>query len=123
MLLRARPLQKLARTQLFVVTVESRAAQVGPGVMASLTAAGFAAQILEIPDGESASRNWLQSRLSEELARLGADRESVVVALGGGVVGDVGGLVASLYMRGVELVQIRRRCWRKSMRPSAVGPA
>jgi 3-dehydroquinate synthase len=37
---------------------------------------------------------------------MGADREAVVIAFGGGVVGDVGGLLASLYMRGVDLVQI-----------------
>jgi 3-dehydroquinate synthase len=40
------------------------------------------------------------------LSRLGADRNSVVIAFGGGVVGDVTGLVASLYMRGVDLIQI-----------------
>jgi len=40
------------------------------------------------------------------LSRLGADRNSVVLAFGGGVVGDVTGLVASLYMRGVDLIQI-----------------
>ena len=41
-----------------------------------------------------------------ELARLGADRKAVIIALGGGIAGDVGGLLASLYMRGIELVQI-----------------
>ena len=40
------------------------------------------------------------------MSRLGADRNSVIVAFGGGVVGDVTGLLASLYMRGVDLVQI-----------------
>src|SRR5207248_9539034 len=44
--------------------------------------------------------------LSEKLSRMGADREAVVIAFGGGVVGDVVGLLASLYMRGVDLVQI-----------------
>ena len=44
--------------------------------------------------------------LAEKLARLGADRKAVVIGLGGGVVGDVSGLVASLYMRGVEFVQV-----------------
>jgi len=40
------------------------------------------------------------------LMRLGADRNAVIVAFGGGVVGDVAGLLASLYMRGVDVVQI-----------------
>jgi len=45
-------------------------------------------------------------RLAEKLMRLGADRNAVIVAFGGGVVGDVAGLLASLYMRGVDVVQI-----------------
>ena len=45
-------------------------------------------------------------KLAEQLSRLGADRNSAVIAFGGGVVGDVTGLLASLYMRGLEVVQI-----------------
>ena len=44
--------------------------------------------------------------IAKRLARLGADRKAVLIALGGGVVGDVTGLLASLYMRGIELVQV-----------------
>jgi 3-dehydroquinate synthase len=44
--------------------------------------------------------------LAEKLPRLGADRDAVIVAFGGGVVGDVAGLLASLYMRGVDFVQV-----------------
>jgi 3-dehydroquinate synthase len=40
------------------------------------------------------------------LTQLGADRDAVIVAFGGGVVGDVAGLLASLYMRGVDVVQV-----------------
>jgi 3-dehydroquinate synthase len=61
---------------------------------------------VEMRDGEVNKRLASVEDLAEKLARLGADRNSVLVALGGGVVGDVTGLLASLYMRGVELVQI-----------------
>ena len=44
--------------------------------------------------------------LAEKLTRLGADRSCRAVAFGGGVVGDVAGLLASLYMRGVDVVQV-----------------
>ena len=44
--------------------------------------------------------------MAERLSRLGADRKAVLIALGGGVTGDVTGLLASLYMRGIDLVQI-----------------
>src|SRR2546422_3291017 len=74
--------------------------------MASLTAAGFAAKLLEMKDGEPYKKLATVEELSEKLSRMGADREAVVIAFGGGVVGDVGGLLASLYMRGVDLVQI-----------------
>ena len=59
-----------------------------------------------MPDGEPTKRLATVEALADKLARLGADRKAVILALGGGVVGDVTGLVASLYMRGVELVQI-----------------
>ena len=78
----------------------------GKKLMASLAAAGFTAKILEMPNGERHKRLATVEKLAEQLSRLGADRNSVIVAFGGGVVGDVAGLLASLYMRGVDLVQI-----------------
>jgi 3-dehydroquinate synthase len=59
-----------------------------------------------MPDGERHKRLATVESLAEEMSALGADRNSVVVAFGGGVVGDVSGLLASLYMRGVALVQV-----------------
>src|SRR5712692_1682620 len=97
---------KASGKRLFVVTVASVRRRWGKKVMASLAASGFAAQILEMPDGERHKKLATVEKLSEQLSRLGADRNSVIIAFGGGVVGDVTGLVASLYMRGVDLVQI-----------------
>jgi 3-dehydroquinate synthase len=62
--------------------------------------------VLLMPDGEPAKKLATVEALAEKLARLGADRKTVIIALGGGVVGDVGGLLASVYMRGVEFVQV-----------------
>jgi len=72
----------------------------------SLEQAGFAAQMLEMPDGERAKRLGTLERLAERLVKLGADRGSACIALGGGVVGDVTGFLASVYMRGIDVVQI-----------------
>ena len=92
--------------RLFVVTVPPVRRKWGKKLMASLAAAGFAAKIVEMPDGERHKRLASVEKLAEQLSRLGADRNSAIIAFGGGVVGDVTGLVASLYMRGVDLVQI-----------------
>jgi 3-dehydroquinate synthase len=92
--------------QLFVVTVPPVRRKWGRKLMASLSAAGFAAKIVEMPNGERHKKLATVEKLAEQLTRLGTDRNSVIVAFGGGVVGDVTGLLASLYMRGVDLIQI-----------------
>jgi 3-dehydroquinate synthase len=92
--------------RLFVVTVPPVHRKWGKKLMASLAASGFTAKILEMPNGERHKKLATVEKLCEQLSRLGADRNSVIIAFGGGVVGDVTGLVASLYMRGVDLVQI-----------------
>src|SRR6202158_1724460 len=92
--------------RLFVVTVPPVRRKWGKKLLSSLAAAGFTTKIVEMPNGERHKKLATVEKLSEQLSRLGADRNSVIIAFGGGVVGDVTGLVASLYMRGVELVQI-----------------
>ncbi|HMH01155.1 MAG TPA: 3-dehydroquinate synthase [Terriglobales bacterium] len=91
---------------LFVVSVAPVRRRWGKKLMASLAGSGFAAQMLEMPDGERHKKLATVEKLAEQLSRLGADRNSAIVAFGGGVVGDVTGLLASLYMRGLDVVQI-----------------
>jgi 3-dehydroquinate synthase len=92
--------------RLFVVTVPPVRRRWGKKLLASLSAAGFATKIVEMPDGERYKKLATVEALSEKLSSLGADRNAVIVAFGGGVVGDVAGMLASVYMRGVDLVQI-----------------
>ena len=92
--------------RLFIVTVPPVRRKWGKKLTAPLAASGFVAKIVEMPDGERHKKLATVEQLSEQLSRLGADRNSVIVAFGGGVVGDVTGLLASLYMRGLDLVQI-----------------
>jgi 3-dehydroquinate synthase len=94
------------RDRLFVVTTPPVRRRWGKKLMASLSAAGFTAKLVEMPDGERHKKLVTVEELAEKLTRLGADRNAVILAFGGGVVGDVTGLLASLYMRGVDLVQI-----------------
>ena len=74
--------------------------------MAALAASNFSARLIEMPDGERHKKLSTVELLAEKLTRLGAERDAVIVALGGGVVGDVAGMLASVYMRGVSMVQI-----------------
>jgi 3-dehydroquinate synthase len=92
--------------RLFVVTVAPVRRKWGKALMGSLAGAGFDAKVLEMPEGERHKRLATVEALSEKLSALGADRNAVVIAFGGGVAGDVAGFLASMYMRGVEFVQI-----------------
>jgi len=98
--------QFVGEAKAFVVTVPPVRRRWGRRLMASLSAAGLQGKWIEMPDGEPAKKLVTVERLAENLVRAGADRDSVLLAFGGGVVGDVTGLLASLYMRGVRLVQI-----------------
>ena len=93
-------------SRIFVVTVPPVRKRWGSKIVTSLKSSGFSPQVIVMPDGEPTKRLSTVEALADKLARLGADRKAVVIALGGGVVGDVSGLLASLYMRGIELVQI-----------------
>lgn len=75
-------------------------------LLQSLTQAGIAAELLEMPDGEPAKRLTTLEKLAEKMVKAGADRGVVLIALGGGVVGDVTGFLASIYMRGVDVIQV-----------------
>jgi 3-dehydroquinate synthase len=92
--------------RLFVLTVPAVERRWGKTLLASLSSAGFRSQTLALPDGERYKRLSTVEKLGEKLTRLGADRNAVLVAFGGGVVGDVVGFLASIYMRGIAVVQI-----------------
>ena len=93
-------------SKIFVVTVPPVRRRWGTKLLRSLTSAGFKPQVLQIPDGERSKKLSTIESMAERLVRLGADRKAVLVAFGGGVAGDITGLLASLYMRGVDFVQI-----------------
>ncbi|MEO7793791.1 MAG: 3-dehydroquinate synthase family protein [Thermoanaerobaculia bacterium] len=73
--------------------------------LAPLRAAAGALVELEVPDGESAKCLEVAGPLWETMARAGGKRDSVVVAFGGGSVGDLAGFVAATFLRGVAFVQ------------------
>jgi 3-dehydroquinate synthase len=64
------------------------------------------AEVILLPDGERYKTLQTAARIYEALIRAEADRGSVVIAVGGGVVGDVAGFAAATYLRGITLVQV-----------------
>lgn len=78
----------------------------GEAVTQALEEAGFQVQSATVPPGEESKSLSQVERLLDWLLEHRIDRGDIVVAVGGGVVGDLGGLVASLILRGVGLVQV-----------------
>src|SRR5690242_1982562 len=81
---------------LFVVTTPVVRKRWGKALMVSLTGAGFVARFVEMPDGEAHKKLATVESLAEKLVNLGAGRDSVFLAFGGGVVGDVTGMLSSI---------------------------
>ena len=89
----------------FVGVVDARVDELYPGVLAKAGARGAMA-ILRLPEGE-VSKSWTTlGRLLEDLAASGLRRDGAVVAIGGGVVGDIAGLAAALLHRGTAVVHV-----------------
>lgn len=77
----------------------------GP-VADSLAAGGFSPLMVEIPDGEEFKTSETLNRIYDLLIEGGVTRDSFIVALGGGVVGDMAGFAAATYLRGIPFVQV-----------------
>ena len=78
----------------------------GPAASASLSAAGLQVGMIVVPGGERAKTLGQVRTLYDRFLTLGLDRTSFVVALGGGVVGDLAGFAAATYLRGVDFAQL-----------------
>ena len=93
-------------SKVFVITDNLVGALYLPMVKTSLEQAGFTVFDLVVPQGEASKTFDRAKELLERILKTGCDRQSVVVALGGGVVGDLAGFCASLLLRGVDFIQI-----------------
>ena len=89
-----------------IVTDENVARLHGARLAAALDKAGLAHERLVLPPGEATKNFTTLGALIDDLLALGVERRTPVVALGGGVIGDIAGLAASLALRGLPFVQI-----------------
>ena len=78
----------------------------GEAASESLRGAGFRVEAVSVPPGESSKSLASAEELYRALHRLSADRRTVIVALGGGVIGDLAGFAAATYTRGLAFVQV-----------------
>jgi 3-dehydroquinate synthase len=100
----ARPLTQAKRCA--IVTDDVVGELYGDALLGSLMDAGFDPTVCRFAAGES-SKSWREAGvLLERLSGSGLGRDSVVFALGGGVVGDLGGFAAAVYLRGVPVVHV-----------------
>ncbi len=96
----------LGGKQALVIADETVAGLHAKTLLDSLTAVGVRAVLATFPAGESAKSLDTAARLWQECARQRIERDDVVIALGGGVTGDLAGYVAACWMRGTRFVQV-----------------
>jgi 3-dehydroquinate synthase len=98
--------ERAAQSRLAFVVADANVTSHADGVAKSLAEAGFTVEKFAVPAGEASKSLASTERMYERLAQLNADRKTVIVAVGGGVVGDLAGFVAATYNRGLPLLMI-----------------
>lgn len=92
-------------TKIFIIS-DDNVAKLHLSTLESRIKHNFAIETLVVPSGESSKSFNIFEQICDEVLNRGADRSSLIIALGGGVVGDLAGFVASVVMRGIDFIQI-----------------
>ena len=93
-------------SRVIVITHPSINELYGEEVVTNFIEQGWIADVIEVPEGESSKSLGQAERLYDHLLELNCDRKSLLVALGGGVIGDLVGFVAATYQRGIPFIQV-----------------
>lgn len=102
-----RDLKERAVGKRYIVIADDKvAALYGKSLLASLHASDLDAQLIEFPHGEGSKHLATVTDLARKLAQHNVDRKDALIALGGGVTGDITGFLAAIYMRGIPFVQV-----------------
>jgi 3-dehydroquinate synthase len=96
----------LPRKTCAIISDSNVAPLFGDRVSRSLTSAGFQPTLITIPAGEESKTLKQVGALCDQMIAAGLDRQSFVIGLGGGVIGDISGFVAAIFLRGIPHVQI-----------------
>lgn len=98
--------RKLSGPQCAIVSDDNVAALFAELLAHSLSDAGFKPVLITVPPGEKSKSLRQAEALCNQMGEAGLDRSSLLVALGGGVVGDLAGFAAAIYHRGIPYVQV-----------------
>ena len=91
----------------YVVVADDKVASLyGDQLLASLHGNGLDAELITFPHGEGSKHLATVTDLARKLAQKNVDRKDALIALGGGVTGDITGFLAAIYMRGIPFVQV-----------------
>jgi len=93
-------------TRLFVITDNNIDALYSAHLTQALSASGFEPQLYIVPAGEASKSQQQLTAIYDWLLEQRAERREAIVALGGGMVGDLAGYAAATYLRGVPLIQV-----------------
>jgi len=93
-------------SRVVIVTHPSIYRLYGDRLVQSFTAAGISVNVIDVPEGESSKSLKQAEKIYDRLMEWGCDRQSVLIALGGGVIGDLTGFIAATYVRGVPFIQV-----------------
>lgn len=97
---------RLPKSKLALVVCDSNTVPHGRAAEVGLSGAGFRTALAVVPSGEGSKSLAQAGRLYDALYEMAADRQTAVVAVGGGVVGDLAGFAAATYNRGLPLVMV-----------------
>src|SRR5580658_4326998 len=97
-------LKKLNARRIYVITNDPVWSYWGAALEKGL--AGMHATVIRVPDGEQNKTLATVETITEDLVRAHADRTALLVSFGGGVIGDIAGFVAAIYLRGVDYAHI-----------------
>ncbi|RZJ88837.1 MAG: 3-dehydroquinate synthase [Brevundimonas sp.] len=102
----AQRIAAFAKGRVAVISDQTVAGLYADALLDGLRGMGAETTLVAVPPGEASKSFGQLEQVMDDLLAFGLDRRDLVVALGGGVVGDLAGLAAALYMRGIDFVQI-----------------
>jgi len=99
--------QKFGKPKIFIVTDNNISVHWLKQTIESFSAQGVSPKVLEVPVGESTKSFINLEKIIDQLLESKVDRNSLLIALGGGVIGDLTGFVGAVTLRGIKVIQVR----------------